>query len=324
MRSHYVSSAVIGLVGLFALPASAHIQITFPPPREGATSPELKTFPCGITGLNRSTDPTRITTFRPGQTITVRWTETIGHTGHFRIAFDDSGVDAFQDPASYTDIQTTPALPILLDGIADMAVSGTQYQSSITLPQIECTNCTLQVIQVMTDKPPYLLSVNGGDDVYHQCADIVLSNSADGGTGGATDAGTARDSGGSTGTGGSTATGTGGSSGGGGSAGTGGAATGSGGTTGSGGAATGTGGATTGSGGAGNTGGSAGTSGSTGTGGAVTDAGGSPGAAPAAAPDDGGCALAGSRRSFGGATSITGLLALAAFLQRRRRARSGR
>lgn len=39
------------------------------------------------------------------------------------------------------------------------------------LPDVECDNCTLQAIQVMYDKPPY---VTPGNDLYYQCADLVL------------------------------------------------------------------------------------------------------------------------------------------------------
>ncbi|MCA9560948.1 MAG: hypothetical protein KC583_20510, partial [Myxococcales bacterium] len=41
----------------------------------------------------------------------------------------------------------------------------------VTLPDVECDNCTLQVIQVMFDKPP---QTSPGNDLYYQCADLVL------------------------------------------------------------------------------------------------------------------------------------------------------
>src|SRR5689334_4587822 len=97
MRSSQILSVLVSLlICLFAAPALAHIQITYPPPREGTGTPELKNAPCGTTGLTRSTNPARITTLAPGQTITVRWTETVGHPGHFRIAFLQNG-NAFPD-----------------------------------------------------------------------------------------------------------------------------------------------------------------------------------------------------------------------------------
>jgi len=63
---------------------------------------------------------------------------------------------------------------VLLDAIPDTP-SGGLSTVSVILPDIECDNCTLQVIQVMADKPPYTL---GGNDLYYQCADIVLTYSA--------------------------------------------------------------------------------------------------------------------------------------------------
>jgi Copper acquisition factor BIM1-like len=194
MHTRHRLSALIGLLmGTSTVVAAAHVRLEFPIPRYPIPALEdgsnLKQAPCGTVGDHRTTDPSRISTFRPGEAITVRFKETIDHPGHYRIAFDDDGQDAFVEPASFTDIQAAPVLPILQDGIADKA--GGEYQVNITLPNVECTNCTLQLIQVMTDKAPYVVNT---DDVYHQCADIVLSSGAtttDAGTGSDGDAGAA-------------------------------------------------------------------------------------------------------------------------------------
>lgn len=61
---------------------------------------------------------------------------------------------------------------MLKDFIAD-GTSSTQ----VTLPNIECTTCTLQFIQVMADKPPYTTDLLS-DDVYFNCADLTLSATA--------------------------------------------------------------------------------------------------------------------------------------------------
>jgi len=169
-----------------AASANAHIRLDYPTARYPAPSIEqgqqLKQSPCGVTGDARTTDASRITQFKPGEKITVKWHESINHPGHYRIAFDPNGQSALVDPASYTDIQTAP--PVLLDNIADRPDQ--TYAVEITLPNIECTHCTLQVIQLMTDKPPYVINT---DDVYHQCADLVLKADA-GGAGGASAGGT--------------------------------------------------------------------------------------------------------------------------------------
>ena len=171
---------------VLAAPAQGHVRLVSPaarypiPDREDSSN--LKNGPCGVTGDARTTDPSRVTTFTPGETITVEFIETINHPGHFRIAFDDDGQDDFQEPASFTDIQATPTLPVLLDGIEDQ--DGGTYTVQVTLPDIECSNCTLQLIQVMTERPPY----GDGNDLYFQCADIVLAAPA--GSGGAGGGGT--------------------------------------------------------------------------------------------------------------------------------------
>ena len=46
------------------------------------------------------------------------------------------------------------------------------YTQTVTLPSTPCENCTLQVIQMMYDKPPY--GPAGGADIYFQCVDIAL------------------------------------------------------------------------------------------------------------------------------------------------------
>ena len=71
-----------------------------------------------------------------------------------------------------------------------------KYTWQLTLPNVECDNCTLQVIQVMEDNLAHgdydPTPGVGIEDIYHQCIDLVLkqgapmSNNVDlGGTAGA-------------------------------------------------------------------------------------------------------------------------------------------
>jgi hypothetical protein len=146
--------------------AHAHIEMHNPTPRSTAQ----KTGPCGESGSTRSNN---VTTYAPGATITVEWTETVDHPGHFRIAFDDDGSDAFVNPNNPND--NFPST--LADQIADKA--GGRYTQQVTLPTTPCTNCTLQLIQVMTTSIPY-------NSFYYQCADIVI---AEGGSNGGSGSG---------------------------------------------------------------------------------------------------------------------------------------
>jgi hypothetical protein len=201
--------AALAAFSSVALPALGHIRLDQPPSRYAYSSGGQKTPMCGegtATGV--------VTTFAPGETITVEWTETINHPGHFRISFDpDGGDDGLVDPAGYDDFYSAPT--VLADEIIDEG--GNTFSQEVTLPDVECELCTLQLIQVMTDKPPW--GPAGGDDIYYWCADIRLSTTPDPTTtssgggmpeGGGTGDGGAASSGGAPGNGGGGASGDGG------------------------------------------------------------------------------------------------------------------
>ncbi|MDD9940116.1 MAG: hypothetical protein OXU20_03540 [Myxococcales bacterium] len=146
-----------------------------------------------MTGSQRGTN---VYTYRPGATINISVRETISHPGYFRIAFDADGDDDFPVPegtsGEFGDCMGDPACgegkedycsneTVLLDNLDPHASAGflTQetYTWSVTLPNIECDNCTLQIIQMMNDfnfhPRPY-----PADDIYYHCIDLVLSNDA--------------------------------------------------------------------------------------------------------------------------------------------------
>lgn len=121
---------------------------------QGLYPTDLKTGPCG--DLPRTATPARLTA---GATIEVEFESTIYHQGHFRIAFsqvDDAGFDQH----------------VLVDSIPDYA-NQPDRRLSLTLPDVECDACTLQLIQVMLDRSP--------PTNYYSCADIQLVASSNDG-----------------------------------------------------------------------------------------------------------------------------------------------
>ena len=183
------------------LAASAHIHLTGPTARTDSTTGDQKDQHCGVANQVRTT---RVTSYRPGDTITVTWLETINHPGYFRIALQPDGA-TFGIPAAGPSPNnmctnangTTMACPeagtpcglppltgvneegpsaggsiVLKDRIPDGTLTTT-----VTLPNIECSNCTLQFIQVMHDKCPYTTD-DASDDIYFNCADITISANA--------------------------------------------------------------------------------------------------------------------------------------------------
>lgn len=168
--------ALAALAVVVAAPAvaSAHIRLTYPPPR----TLDQKTRPCG--GIN-STRGANVTVLDAGATIELRWDETINHPGHYRISLDLDGQD-FGIPPTLNG--STEGMPnVLKDLIVDRSgATPLPYTYMLTLPDVACDNCTLQLIQVMSDKPPYTTDA-ASDDIYFQCADITLRGPAGGDAG---------------------------------------------------------------------------------------------------------------------------------------------
>lgn len=177
-----LARTLVALVVLAPALADAHIHLVAPQSRTDQLTGEQKEQHCGV--ANQVRNPARVTTFKPGQTITVTWMETIDHPGHFRIAFQANGAEfgippaGNGPPAGFPSVDQTGLTDatngsvVLKDFIPDGTTS-----AQVTLPNIECANCTLQFIQVMTDKAPYTIDALS-DDVYFNCADITLSAAA--------------------------------------------------------------------------------------------------------------------------------------------------
>ena len=148
------SLLVVGFVATIASAAQAHVLLEEPRRRYD----DMKGAVCGKGGLDdgRTSDFHR---FAPGETISMAWTETIDHVGSYRVAFDDDGADRadFDDNVLHT--QADPRND-----------NNFRWEAEVTLPDIECTGCTLQLIQVMT-------TGEGNDNnTYFQCSDIVLGD----------------------------------------------------------------------------------------------------------------------------------------------------
>ena len=119
-----------------------------------STNAGIKIGPCG--GVARLANPA---VFPPGATITVEWEETINHPGRFEFFFSPAGDANFQMLKSVPDNQ---------NGTNDLPH---QYSTTLTLPNTPCTDCTLQMIQVMTENP-------AAPSLYYSCADIRLQAGA--------------------------------------------------------------------------------------------------------------------------------------------------
>ena len=145
------------LAVLIAAPvSSAHTRWatdSIAPPR--SSNSNLKEGPCG--NIPRTSTPT---TFNIGETITLSWDETINHPGYFRIAFSMANDEGFDDNV---------LIESFLDTQGPEAPTPHRFSTSVTLPATTCTECTLQIIQVMTENPERPRN-------YYSCADIILTD----------------------------------------------------------------------------------------------------------------------------------------------------
>jgi uncharacterized protein (TIGR03382 family) len=161
---------------------AAHVRITSPTPRSSTT---LKERHCGMAGGARA----NVQTLPPGSPLHLVWDEYVIHPGWFRISFQQNG-DTFEIPPASNgqtgggaasnfpteDLtgKTDPTTGSLI--IADRIVHGT-LSKDITLPNVECNNCTLQLIQMMTDGAQYTTAPTS-NNIYFACVDLVLSAAA--------------------------------------------------------------------------------------------------------------------------------------------------
>lgn len=153
----------------------------------------IKNGPCGVVpeADKRSAN---VYTFAPGETIEIGVSEYIPHPGYYRVAFDTEGTDDFVNPQSVLPLnRECMDTPEDRCGKTDFYNNDTVLADNlfptgsprrrditlkVTLPEVECDQCVLQVIQVMTDAPgihaPYDPSPTS-DDLYYQCIDMRLA-----------------------------------------------------------------------------------------------------------------------------------------------------
>jgi Dictyostelium (slime mold) repeat len=161
--------------------ASAHFRLLSPASwrdQDGLGSPQ-KLGPCGNEG---TADQTRVvTTFSPGETITITLDETIFHPGHYRVALavndrselpDEPAVTPGATACGSVPIAETPAFPVLADGVLVHTSPFSETQTiQVTLPSdVTCERCTLQVLEFMSN--------HGAPCFYHHCADISIEAGA--------------------------------------------------------------------------------------------------------------------------------------------------
>ena len=144
-----------------------------------------KTYPCGGDASAVMTGAT--SSFTAGDTITITINEQVYHPGHYRVALAPNDISELPadppitpgpgDECAMTEIMNPPVFPVIADGMLAHSQPFDGEQSfEVTLPDdVSCDNCTLQVIQYMSN--------HGAPCFYYHCAEISIAPGSSGETG---------------------------------------------------------------------------------------------------------------------------------------------
>jgi len=144
-----------------------------------------KAAPCGGTNTDFGKPSWSVTQATGGSALHIRVQETIFHPGHYRVALAvNSPTELPVDPKATTmdtdrgprsvsaEIMSPVQPPVLADGLfMHQAKADSPFETDVTLPNINCRRCTLQVIQFMEQHAVN----NPGMFTYHHCATVQIT-----------------------------------------------------------------------------------------------------------------------------------------------------
>lgn len=179
----------LATLAVFAAPAVyAHFNLIAPASwlvQDSLGDPQ-KLAPCGGTLADPGTPTGAVTDIQGGQKLKIVVDEKVFHPGHYRIALARKRNGLPPDPVATMKetergprsasalIEANPRPPVLVDGLWPHTEKPTErYETEITIPNITCEGCQLQIVQFMAEHP----GVREGGFSYHHCA--VLNITAD-------------------------------------------------------------------------------------------------------------------------------------------------
>ena len=165
-------------------PAASLVQNRLGDPQKVAPCGGVSANPGRGTPANPGVPSGAITEIKGGTMFHVLVQETVFHPGHYRVALARTAAELPRDPVVTTkdtergpwsvsaEVQNPPVAPVLADGLfAHTERPAGLVEADIPIPNINCKNCVLQVIQFMADhgKNP------DGDYSYHHCAAVNIT-----------------------------------------------------------------------------------------------------------------------------------------------------
>lgn len=169
-----------------ATQAIAHFRLIAPASwlQENQLGDPQKSGPCGGTSADPGKPSGAVTAIKGGEKLHLKIAETVFHPGFYRVALAVNSRDELpKDPEARTEntargprsisgaIQYPALAPVLADGLFQhVAKFDKEMEADIDIPNINCSACTLQVIQFMANH-----GLNkDGDYTYHHCAVLKI------------------------------------------------------------------------------------------------------------------------------------------------------
>jgi hypothetical protein len=171
------------LLGALAPVGIAHFRLLEPSSwiAEGPYGDPQWRPPCGGSEDDPGKPTGAVTKVQGGEKLHIRIREMAFHPGFYRVALAVNSRDELhKDPDARTDssdrslsgaIQYPPRPPVLADGLFQhIAPFDKEQETDVMIPNINCSRCTLQVIEFMAEHSRN----TEGDFTYHHCADIQI------------------------------------------------------------------------------------------------------------------------------------------------------
>jgi len=191
---HRFLLATAATVASLSVTADAHFVLVQPAATivQNRLGDPQKLAPCGGASANPARGlaanpgvPSGATTeIKGGSAFHLLIQETVFHPGHYRIALARNAAQLPPDPVVTTRssergeqsvsavIQDTPLAPVIADGLFAHAEKPTAlWETDISIPNINCPNCLLQVVQFMAEHGRN----TDGDFSYHHCAVVNIT-----------------------------------------------------------------------------------------------------------------------------------------------------
>jgi hypothetical protein len=165
-------------------PAASMVQNRLGDPQKAAPCGGVSANPTRGTPANPGVPSGAVTEMKGGTTFHLLLHETVFHPGHYRVALGRTVAELPPDPKVTTrdsergpwsvsaEIQSPAVAPVLADGLFAHTERPTAlFEADVAIPNINCKNCVLQVIQFMAEHARNA----DGDYSYHHCAMVNIT-----------------------------------------------------------------------------------------------------------------------------------------------------